>query len=122
MPRRIAVTLVALIALGSAALAGGNALKLEYVLSGPPLNGVAPAGKAVIDQPSLPGTLTCEVRGVNLPDGTALIISVGGYRAGTLNLFGGKAKVQTTIPFQVRTGAFEILLGDVTIMTGVWKL
>src|SRR4029079_13297206 len=92
----------ALLILSSAAFAGGNALKLEYVLSGPAINGVVPSGKAVIDQPSLPGTLTCEVQHVNLPDGTSLVVSVGGYGAGTLNLLGGKAKMQTTIPFQVR--------------------
>jgi hypothetical protein len=108
--------------LGSLALGGGgNALKLEYVLSGPPIFGEVPSGKATIDQPRLPGTLTCEVQDVNLPDGTSLIVSVGGYRAGTLNLSGGGAKMQTTIPFQVRTGTFEILFGDMTIMTGRWK-
>src|SRR4051794_22896223 len=121
-PYRTLRPVAALLILASVAIAGGNALKLEYVLSGPPINGVVPSGKAVIDQPRLPGTLTCEVQNVNLPDGTALVVSVNGYAAGTLNLFGGKAKMQTTIPFQVRTGPFQILYNGLTIMTGVWML
>ncbi len=117
-------TVTAVLVLSSLAVAGGggDARKLEYVLSGPPINGVVPSGKAVIDQPSLPGVLTCEVRNVNLPDGTSLIVSVNRYPAGTLNLMGGQARLQTTIPFQVRTGPFEILLGNTVIMTGRWKL
>ena len=111
-----------LVALGAFALAGGDARKLEYVLSGPAIAGKTPSGKAVIDQPSLPGTLTCEVQDVNLPDGTVLdVVIVDGYRAGTLTLSAGRAKMQASIPFQVRTGPFEIRSGTTTIMTGRFK-
>src|SRR4051794_39541400 len=92
-----------LLALAAPALAGGNALKLGYVLSGPPIAGVTPAGRAVIDQPRLPGLLTCEVQNVNLPNGTVLVVSVNRFPAGTLTLVGGRAKMQAAIPFQVRT-------------------
>jgi hypothetical protein len=116
------IAAAALLAFGASALAGLNALKLEYVLSGPPIAGVVPSGRAVIDQPRLPGTLTCEVQNVNLPDGTVLVVSVNGYRAGTLTLVGGRARMQALIPFQVRTGPFEIYLGNVVIMTGRFKI
>src|SRR4051812_27793043 len=122
MPRHIAKSLGLWLVLGSVTLAGGSALKLEYVLSGPAIGGGGASRKALIAQPSLPGTLTCEVQNVNLPDGTSLVVSVNGYWAGTLNLLGGRAKMQTTIPFQVRTGPFEILYNGATIMTGVWKI
>ncbi len=116
------VAAAVLMALGAPALAGGDAQKLEYVLSGPAIGGVTPSGKAVIDQPSLPGTLTCEVQNVNLPDGTVLdIVIVDGYRAGTLTLSGGRGKMQASIPFQVRTGPFEVKLGTNTVMTGRFK-
>ena len=102
----------ALLVFGQSARADLNALKLEYVLSGPPIAGVVPSGKAVIDQPRLPGALTCEGQNVNLPKGTVLVVSVGGYRAGTLTLVGWRARMQASIPFQVRTGAFEIEDGN----------
>ena len=125
LPRHSAKPFVAaavLMALGASAPAGGDARKLEYVLSGPAIGGVTPSGKAVIDQPSLPGTLTCEVQNVNLPDGTVLdVVIVDGYRAGTITLSGGRGKMQASIPFQVRTGPFEIRSGTATIMTGRFK-
>jgi hypothetical protein len=107
----------------SLATAGGNnnALKLEYVLSGPAINGLVPQGKATINQPSLPGTLTTEVQNVNLPDGTVLKVRVNFYVAGTLTIAGHGGRMTASIPFQVRTGPFEILNGDTVIMTGRWK-
>ena len=117
-----AIASVLLLPFGSRATAGGNnALKLEYVLSGPALNGAVPSGKAVIDQPSLPGKLTCEVQNVNLPDGAVLTVTVNFYQAGTITLAGRKGRMQADIPFQVRTGPFTILYQNATIMTGRWK-
>jgi len=119
--RRAGLCALALLVLGSVAYAA-DARKLEYVLSGAALNGVTPSGKAVIDQPQLPGTLTCEVQNVNLPDGTSLVVRVNFYEAGTLTLSGGKGRMQASIPFQVRTGPFEILYNGSVIMTGRWKI
>ena len=115
-----AVLLLLLVAL---ATAGGNnnALKLEYVLSGPAIGGVVPSGRAIIDQPRLPGTLTTDVQNVNLPDGATLVVRVNFYVAGSLTLSGHKGHMTASIPFQVRTGPFEIFYNDQVIMTGRWK-
>jgi hypothetical protein len=117
------VASVLLLLFTSPANAGGNnnALKLEYVLSGPAIGGVVPSGKAVIDQPRLPGTLTTEVQNVNVPDGTVLTVSVNFYQAGTLTIVGRRGRMQASIPFQVRTGPFEIFNNNAVIMTGRWK-
>ena len=115
--------LTAIIVMTLASLAAAqNALKLEWVLSGPAIGGVTPSGKAVLNQPSLPGQLQCEVKNVNLPDGTVLTMSLGGYNAGTLTLRRGEAKMSALIPFQFRNGAVEILLGGTAIMTGRFKI
>lgn len=118
--RQLAVTTL-LLCVAAWAAAQQNALKLEWVLSGPPIGGMVPSGKAVLDQPSLPGRLQCEVKNVGLPDGTVLTVSMGGYNAGSLTLsrFGGK--MQSLIPFQFRNGAFEIQLDGSPIMTGRFK-
>jgi hypothetical protein len=58
---------------------------------------------------------------VNLPDGAVLVVRVNFYRAGELTLSGHKGRMQASIPFQVRTGPFEILYNDQVIMTGRWK-
>ena len=121
MQSRVGLVASSLLVLGSFAYAA-DARKLEYVLSGGAINGVTPSGKAVIDQPQIPGTLTCEVQNVNLPDGTVLVVRVNFYSAGTLTLSGGRAKMQASIPFQVRTGPFEILYNGSVIMTGRWKI
>jgi hypothetical protein len=123
----LALALVASIAsmlvFTSSAAAGGNnnALKLEYVLSGPAIASVVPQGKTVINQPSLPGTLTTEVQNVNLPEGTVLTVRVNFYVAGTLTITAHQGRMTASIPFQVRTGPFEILNGNTVIMTGRWK-
>jgi hypothetical protein len=99
-----------------------NALKLEWVLSGPAIGGAVPSGKAVLDQPSLPGRFRCEVKEVNLPNGSVLSVSVNGYIAGTITLDQRQGRMEALIPFEVRTGPFEILFGGTAIMTGRWKL
>jgi hypothetical protein len=122
--RRSAVLLastIALMTLGVWAAADQNALKLEWVLSGPAIGGIIPSGKAVLDQPSLPGTLRCEVKNVNLPDGTILSVSLGGYIAGNLTLTQGAGKMEAKIPFQFRNGAVEILQGSTAILSGRFK-
>src|ERR1041384_4284938 len=87
-------TFAAALLFATPGMAGGNgdARKLEYVLSGAAIGGVVPSGKAVIDQPSLPGKLTCEVNNVNLPDGAVLTVRVNFYVAGTLTLSGHKGQ------------------------------
>ena len=115
------VTAIILMTLSSWASAQ-NALKLEWVLSGPAIGGITPSGRAVLNQPRLPGTLQCEVRDVNLPTGTVLFVSVTGYIAGTLTLDRGQGRMVALIPFQVRNGPFEIRVGNTTIMTGRWKI
>jgi hypothetical protein len=116
------VAVAALAVFTAPTFAGGDRTKLEYVLSGAPINNVTPSGKAVIDQPNLPGQLTCEVKDVNLPDGTVLVVRVNFYVAGTLTLSRQQAKTQASIPFQVGPGPFEILQGDKVIMTGRFKI
>jgi len=118
---KLLVIAVVLVVLGSWAGADQNALKLEWVLSGPAIGGVTPSGKAVLDQPSLPGKLRCEVKNVNLPNGTVLSVSLGGYIAGNLTLDQGSGKMEALIPFQFRNGAVEILLGSTAIMSGRFK-
>ena len=90
---KLLVIAVVLVVLGSWAGADQNALKLEWVLSGPGIGGVIPSGKAVLDQPSLPGKLHCEVQNVNLPNGTVLSVSLGGYNAGNITLSQGNGKM-----------------------------
>ena len=118
---KLLVTAMVLSSAGALATAGQSALKLEWVLSGPAIGGLVPNGKAVLNQPSLPGTLQCEVKNVNLPDGTALVVSMGGYNAGTINLSRHDGKMSAQIPFQFRNGAFEILLNGTAIMSGRFK-
>ena len=118
---KLLVMAVVLVVLGSWAGADQNALKLEWVLSGPAIGGVTPSGKAVLDQPSLPGKLRCEVKDVNLPNGTVLSVSLGGYIAGNLTLDQRNGKMEALIPFQFRNGAVEILLGSTAIMSGRFK-
>jgi hypothetical protein len=45
-----------------------------------------------------------EVRDVNLPDGTALIVELDGSAVGTIILVSGWGSVSTTIPMQVERG------------------
>ena len=118
---KLLVIAVVLVVLGSWAGADQNALKLEWILSGPAIGGVTPSGKAVLDQPSLPGKLRCEVKDVNLPNGTVLSVSLGGYIAGNLTLDQRNGKMEALIPFQFRNGAVEILLGITAIMSGRFK-
>ena len=118
---KLLVMAVVLVVLGSWAGADQNALKLEWVLSGPAIGGVTPSGKAVLDQPSLPGKLRCEVKDVNLPNGTVFSVSLGGYIAGNLTLDQRNGKMEALIPFQFRNGAVEILLGSTAIMSGRFK-
>lgn len=119
---QLLVAAVVLMALGTWAGANQqNALKLEWVLSGPAISGVSPSGKAVLDQPSLPGKLHCEVKNVNLPDRTVLTVSLGGYNAGPLTLSRGTGKMDAQIPFQFRNGVVEILQGSTAILTGRFK-
>lgn len=118
---KLIVIAVVLVALGAWASADLSALKLEWVLSGPPIGGVTPSGRAVLDQPSLPGKLRCEVQNVNLPDRTVLSVSLGGYIAGNLTLTQGAAKMEALVPFQFRNGAVEILSGGSAIMSGRFK-
>jgi hypothetical protein len=119
-PARILAAAAVNVLFGTLAFGGG--LTLNWVWVGPAINGVVPSGKATLDEPSLPGQLTTEVQNVNLPDGTTLLVSIDYYVVGSLNLFQGKAKLQTTVPFQVKTGPFEIMTTDyVTIMEGQWK-
>lgn len=116
-----AVAAVTLMIAGMCASADQNALKLEWVLSGPAIGGVTPSGKAVLDQPSLPGKLRCEVKNVNLPDGTVLSVSLGGYIAGNLTLAQHSGKMEAQVPFQFRNGAVEVLLGSTAILSGRFK-
>jgi hypothetical protein len=118
---KLLVIAVVLVVLSSWAGAGQNALKLEWVLSGPAIGGVTPSGKAVLDQPSLPGKLHCEVKGVNLPNSTVLSVSLGGYIAGNITLNQGNGKMDALVPFQFRNGAVEILSGSTTVMSGRFK-
>lgn len=98
-----------------------NALKLEWVLSGPAIGGRVPSGKATLDQPRLPGNLRVEIKNVNLPSGTVLTMSMGGYNAGTMIINNGQAQLQSQIPFQFRNGAVEVLKDGVAIMSGRFK-
>lgn len=112
-----AITVLAVV--GSFAVAGGGGLQLKWTLVGPALNGVVPSGKAELDESSLPGQLKVEVQNVNLPDGTELEITIAFTRVGTLNLMGGQAKLETTVPFEVRADPVDILFDGETIMVGM---
>jgi hypothetical protein len=97
-------------------------------LTGPALNGVVPQGQAKVDQSGLPkvaGTLTLEVKNVNLPDGTALLVEPDGTLVGTVNLIRGQGKVSTTLPSQVgRNSVLKVGTGGVVVLMNVsaWKI
>jgi hypothetical protein len=114
-----AVVAVALLAMASPAFAIFP--QLSTPLAGTPINGVTPSGGARVDQsklPQTPGTLSVEVKNVNLPDGTALIIELDGSAVGTINLVRGQGKVSTTIPMQVGRGAIiKIGVNGVVVLT-----
>src|SRR4051812_42570017 len=101
--------------------------KLSTPLVGTPINGVTPSGSARVDQsklPQTPGTLTVEVKNVNLPDGTALAIELDGMAVGTINLVRGQGKVSTTIPLQVgRNTTIDVGVNGVVVLTNpsAWK-
>ncbi|HJP82737.1 MAG TPA: hypothetical protein VJ835_04455 [Fimbriimonadaceae bacterium] len=110
-----------LLSISGFASAQQSALRLTWILSGPAIDGVAPSGKAVLRQPSLPGELRVDIKDVNLPDGTMLSMWMGNFFAGTLVLDGGKARLETELPFQFRNGFVEFRLGDTVIMSGRFK-
>ena len=101
--------------------------KQSTTLVGMAINGVTPSGNANVDQsklPKTPGTLTVEVKNVNLPDGTALVIELDGQAVGTINLVRGQGKVSTTIPMQVgRNTTINVGVNGVVVLTNpaAWK-
>lgn len=105
----------------AAAALPANALQLDYVLTGPVLNGIIPSGRASIDQSRIPGMLKIEVQNVNLPDHTSLDVVIGFFRVGTLNISGGQAKMQTSIGFQVRADPVTVNVNGIAIMTARFK-
>ena len=119
--RNFLILAVFLFSLSSLVIAQQNALKLEWVLSGPAINGTVPTGRAVLDQPSLPGKLRVEIKNVNLPNGTPCSFIMGTFNAGTLVLNKGEARLEASIPFQFRNGAIEVVANGSVIMTGRFK-
>jgi hypothetical protein len=115
------VAFVLVLCVSAVAVAQQNALKLTWLLSGPAIDGVVPSGKAVLNQPSLPGELKVDIRDVNLPDGTVCTFLLGTYNAGTLTLSRGRARMEALIPFQFRNGPIEVRVNDVVILTGRFK-
>ena len=107
---------------GSTAFAGG----VNFTLIGPPINGITPTGKANVDQTHLqqgdPGTITLEVKNVNLPDNTQLDIRIAFAHIATVTVVNGQGKVQATLPkvaFVFGPDELEVKLGLTDIMVGV---
>jgi hypothetical protein len=119
--------LVAAVSLAFATPAFAIYPQQSTTLVGIAFNGVVPSGTAKVDQsklPAVPGTLTLEVRNVNLPDGTALDVEVDGTHVGTVNLLRGQGKLSTTIPYQVgRHALLDVGINGSVILTAVqpWK-
>jgi hypothetical protein len=88
----------AVLALASApvapAAAGGCGPTVVEQLTGPPINGLVPGGRAIADESQfLCGgvtTLTVEVTNVDLPDGAVLDVSLDFEPLGTITLSGMK--------------------------------
>src|SRR3954469_6983913 len=101
--------------------------QLSTQLVGTPINGVTPSGTARVDQSKLPqtsGPLPVEVKNVNLPDRTALVIEMDGLAVGTVNLVRGQGRVSTTIPLQVGRGTIiKLGVDGVVVLTNpsTWK-
>src|SRR6185312_10103214 len=117
-PLSLALVLIVMV---STAVAGG----VNFVLVGPAINGVVPTGKATVDQSKLqegdPGTITLEVKNVNVPDNTRLDIVIAFTHVATVNVVGGQGKVQSTLPlveFAFGPDELEVKLNGQDIMIG----
>jgi hypothetical protein len=64
-------------------------IRLRTRLTGPPLNGQTPHGKAEFEQEDSGRKFSVEVEDVSLPNGTILVVGVNGTRVGTIKIQSG---------------------------------
>jgi len=105
------------------ASAGGT--KLVEQLSGPAIAGVVPEGQAVADESQFARggstILTVDVKGVNLPDGTVLDVSLDFRPVGTITLRGrGGALAADLGHFGVSNDEVRVSANGNTILIGAF--
>lgn len=79
--------------------------KLSNTFVGLPYNGATPSGEIRVDQSKLnsaPAKVMVRMQGVNVPDGTEVLLEIGGEYYGSLPVFG--RKVDGTILTYLQTG------------------
>lgn len=107
---------------------------LSTKLSGPAIGGVTPQGDAKVDQsklPQTPGTLQARVKGLNLPDGATLTVTMSGpsttactptgdnHAVGSIRLSRGEGSLSTTLVSQVgRTDQIFVFNGAAIVLCG----
>lgn len=105
----------------TAASSSGGTLK--ETLTGPAINGVVPEGQAIADESRFSGGgstfLTVQIRKVNLPDGTALGVSIDFKPLGSIVLAQGAGSLTVSLGhFAVSRDAVAVKNGGVTILSG----
>src|SRR2546423_1589211 len=87
--------------INDATLGASTGNNVKEALTGPAIGGVVPEGQALADQSKfLSGgstTLTVQIKNVNLPDGTALTITLDFSPVGTITLSGQQGTLVTSL-------------------------
>ncbi len=61
------------------------------------------------------------VKNVNLPDGTALTVTLRGVPVGTIAVARREGQLRTTVASQVgRSDLIDVKVGDMIVLHGVW--
>ncbi len=113
--------LLSLLPAGTPAAAADTMLR--QILTGPAIGGVVPNGQAVADESQFadggPTILTVAVRDVNLPDGTALSVSLDFTVVGTIRLMGGAGALTVDLKhFAVSFDQVRVNNGRMTALMG----
>jgi hypothetical protein len=108
------------VAPGGAVGEQGSGPTLSTTLHGPAIGGVAPSADATVGQYP-PNVLRLRVTSVNLPDGTALTVSLAGYDLGAVTLAGGQGEAVLPVGFQVGYNSLlAIRAGATTLLIDGW--
>ena len=107
----------------SASLAASTGGTLKEMLSGPAIGGVAPEGQALADESQFATggstILTVQVKNVNLPDGTALPVSLDFTSVGSITLSKGEGTMRASLGhFGVSRDQVRVTNNGATILSG----